>query len=84
MSNITSNCIYLCTCMIHFRRDSLEAVRGGVWPQDALRLAQLGLVQRVDVLRSVLPQLRPHRVAALTKPAVRKHAQTRRATCDSC
>lgn len=49
--------------------DSLEAVGGGVGSQHALTLALLGLVQRVGVLASVLPQLRPHRVSALMKPA---------------
>lgn len=50
-------------------RDSLEAVGGGVGSEDALALAQLSLVQRVGVLCSVLPQLRPQRVSPLVKPA---------------
>lgn len=50
--------------------DSLEAVGGGVGSEDTLSLAQLRLVQRVGVLCPVLPQLRPYRVTALTKPAV--------------
>lgn len=63
--------------------DSLETVGGGVGSQDALSLAQLGLVQRVGELGSVLPQLRPHRMTALVKPVVRQHTHTHRTTPQS-
>lgn len=56
-----------------FLRDSLEAVGGGVGSQDTLILAKLRLVQRVGILGSVLPQLRPHRMTPLTKPVVKQH-----------
>lgn len=49
-------------------RGSLEAVGGGVGSQDALTLAQLSLVQRVGIVGSVLPQVRPQRVTPFTKP----------------
>lgn len=59
--------------------DSLEAIGGGVWSQDPLSLAHFSLVQRVGVLDSVLPQLRPHRMTPLTKPVVRQNTPSHNA-----
>ena len=54
-------------CVFSVCEDLLEAVGGSRRPEEPLCLAVVWSVQRVDVVRLVLPQITPQRVSPLTQ-----------------